>query len=73
MLEAGVRYDYLNGQNKADLPQRHRVSPAVSYYFNSLRTACVRAQMNFDDIAGHGSEDSVWLSFGFNWGGPEVR
>jgi len=73
VLEGGVRYDYLDGESDAGLPQRHRVSPVVSYYFNPLRTAYVRGQVNFDDIEDHGGEDSVWLSFGFNWGGPEVR
>lgn len=73
VLEGGVRYDYLDGESDAGLPERHRVSPVVSYYFNPLHTAYLRAQVNFDDIEDHGSEDSVWLSFGFNWGGPEVR
>jgi len=73
VVEGGLRYDYLDGASAAGLPQRHRVSPVVSYYFNRLRTGYVRAQVNFDDIEDHGGEDSVWLSLGFNWGGPEVR
>lgn len=73
VLEGGLRYDYLDGEGDAGLPRRHRISPVVSYYLNPIRTAYVRAQVNFDDIQNHGSEDSVWLSIGFNWGGPEVR
>jgi hypothetical protein len=73
VLEGGLRYDYLDGDSDAGLPRRHRISPVVSYYLNPIRTAYVRAQVNFDDIEDHGSEDSIWLSVGFNWGGPEVR
>jgi len=73
VLEGGLRFDYVEGVSDAGLPRRHRFSPGVTYYFNSLRTAFIRGQVNFDDIEGHGSETSVWLSAGFNWGGPEVR
>jgi hypothetical protein len=73
VFEGGLRYDYLDGESDAGLPRRHRVSPVASYYFNRLRTGYVRAQVNFDDINDHGGEDSIWLSFGFNWGGSEVR
>ncbi|MEZ5303244.1 MAG: hypothetical protein R3F11_21775 [Verrucomicrobiales bacterium] len=33
----------------------------------------LRLQYNYDLIGGSQSEHSVWLGFGFNWGGREVR
>lgn len=73
ILEGALRYDYLDGAEEAGLPSRHRFSPGVTYYLNSLRSGFLRAQANFDRIKDRDSETSVWLSVGFNWGGPEVR
>lgn len=73
VIEGSLRYEYVDGVDEAGLPRRHRISPGITWYANSLHTAFVRGQVNFDDIEGHGSENSVWLSFGLNWGGAEVR
>lgn len=73
VLEAGLRYDYVSGESGAGLSKRQRLSPGLTYYIDSHRTGFVRLQGNFDDIAGHKNEESVWLSFGVNFGGAEVR
>ena len=73
VLEGSLRYEYVDGSSEAGLPRRHRISPGVTWHLNSLRTAYFRGQVNFDDIEDHGREESVWLSFGLNWGGAEVR
>lgn len=73
ILEAGLRYDYISGERDAELLQRHRISPVLTYYFDPRHTAFVRLQANFDDIERHEHEESVWLSFGVNLGGAEVR
>ena len=73
VIEGGLRYEYVAGADDAGLVERHRISPGLTWYANRLRSTWLRVQGNFDDIEGSGRETSVWLGFGVNWGGPEVR
>jgi len=73
VLEASLRHEYVSGEGEAGLAERWRLSPGVTWYANTQRTFFVRGQYNHDRIDGSGSEDSVWVGFGFNWGGPHVR
>jgi hypothetical protein len=73
VVEASLRYEYVSGEGEAGLSERRRISPGITWYANSQRTFFVRGQYNHDRIDGSDSEDSVWVGFGFNWGGPEVR
>jgi len=73
--EAGLRYGYLEGVSDPELAERQRISPSLTkrFDFGSDLTGLVRLQYNHDDIKGHGTEDSIWLQFGFDWGPGEVR
>ena len=73
--EAGLRYGYLEGVSDPELAERHRISPSLTkrFDFGSDLTGLVRLQYNHDDIKGNGTEDSIWLQFGFDWGPGEVR
>ena len=73
--EAGLRYGYLEGVSDPELAERHRISPSLTKRFDlgDQLIGLVRLQYNHDDIKGHGTEDSVWLQFGFDWGPGEVR
>lgn len=73
--EAGLRYGYLEGVSDPELAERTRISPSLTkkFDFGSDLTGLVRLQYNHDDIKGHGTEDSIWLQFGFDWGPGEVR
>ena len=73
--EAGLRYGYLEGVADPELAERHRISPSLTkrFDFGSDLSGLVRLQYNHDDIKGHGTEDSIWLQFGFDWGPGEVR
>ena len=73
VVEAGLRYDYLQGVPNAEFQTRHRISPQLTCYLNQQRTAHVRSQYNYDHISGGEGGHSVWLGFGLNWGGAEVR
>ncbi len=73
VLEASLRFDRVADLDEAGLPGRRRISPGLTWYANPQRTFYVRSQYNHDRIDGRGSDDSVWIGFGFNWGGPEVR
>ncbi|BDS07487.1 hypothetical protein NT6N_25270 [Oceaniferula spumae] len=73
--EAGLRYGWVEGVDDPELAERHRISPSIGKYFdfgNDMK-GHVRLQYNHDEIDGHGSEDSVWLQFGFDWGPGEIR
>ena len=73
--EAGLRYGYLEGVADPELAERQRTSVSLARRvdFGHDLIGLVRLQYNHDDIKGHGSEDSVWLQFGFDWGPGEVR
>jgi len=67
--EVGLRYDYLEGVEDPELPERHRVSPSIAHYFNVGKTeAMVRLQYNYDHSEERGEDHSIWLQFGFEWG-----
>ena len=73
--EAGLRYDYVEGLEQADLAERYRISTSLTKRFDlgDSFVGLVRLQYDHDDLRSEGTEDSVWLQFGFDWGGPEVR
>lgn len=68
--EVGLRYDYLEGVEDPELPQRHRISPSVCHYFplQGGVEAFLRLQYNYDDSEERGDDHSIWLQFGFGWG-----
>lgn len=73
--EAGLRYGYVEGVSDPELSERRRISPSLTkrFDFGDQLTGLVRLQYNHDDIKDHGTEDSIWLQFGFDWGPGEVR
>ena len=68
--EVGLRYDYLEGVEDPELPQRHRLSPSLCHYFplDGGVEAFLRLQYNYDDSEERGDDHSIWLQFGFGWG-----
>ena len=72
-LELGVRGEWVEGISSANLDERYRISPGVTYYFNGKRNAFIRIQYNYDDSSERGDDHSILAQVGFNWGGREVR
>lgn len=67
--EIGLRYEYLEGADELELPERHRVSPALTRYFEvGFTQAMLRLQYNYDHSEERGGDHSAWLQFGFEWG-----
>ena len=67
--EAGLRYDYLQGVEDPELPERHRISPALSHYYALGKThGLVRLQYNYDHSEERGNDHSIWLQLSFEWG-----
>jgi len=72
--EAGLRYDYLQGADDPELPERHRLSPALTRYFSMNKTnALMRLQYNYDHSEYHTDDHSLWLQFGFEWGAGDAH
>lgn len=74
--EAGLRYGWVEGVDElAELPERHRISAALTrrIQLGGSADGFARLQYNHEEHDEYGSEDSVWLQFGWNWGSPEVR
>ena len=72
-LEAGLRGEWVSGIRDFGVDERWRVSPALTWYANRERTLQLRLQYDYDYSRDFGSESSVWLQVGFNWGAAEVR
>ena len=83
----GMRYEYLEGVEGGEVvtggesefafstERRQRASLALTRWhtFDDDWSAYLRLQYNYDDIAGRGNEDSVFLQLGINLGGGEIR
>jgi len=73
--EAGIRYEWLEGGADPELAERTRISPSITKRidFGDEFIGHIRLQYDHDDIDEYGTEDSIWLQFGFDWGPGEVR
>ena len=84
---AGLRYEYLAGASGgADIhlgeteyasfesAKRERLTIALTHEFrhSDLMLSTIRLQYSHDDLENENA-DSIWLQFGFNFGGPEIR
>lgn len=57
---------------EADARERITLALTREFRYNPLSFSTVRLQYSHDNFD-EGSADSVWLQFGFDFGGPEVR
>jgi len=83
---AGIRYEYLEGAiGGADIHMgeteyafessgRERITLALTreFRYSDIMLSTIRLQYSHDNLEEE-SADSIWLQFGFNFGGPEVR
>lgn len=69
--DAGLRAEWLDGHRGQ--PERWRVSPAVTFRPDPGRHLLLRLQYNHDCTRGTGDDHAVWLQFGVDFGGREVR
>lgn len=80
--EVALRYGWIQGETSGpdadeiilDIEERKRISAALTRRFQlgESQSAFARVQANFDELP-EGSEQSVFLQLGFDWGGPEIR
>jgi len=83
---AGIRYEYLEGAiGGADIHMgeteyafessgRERITLALTreFRYTDIMLSTIRLQYSHDNLEEE-SADSIWLQFGFDFGGPEVR
>ena len=83
---AGLRYEYLEGaRGGADIhlgeteyafksTERKRLTLALTREFrhSDIMLSTIRLQYSHDDLKDENA-DSIWLQFGFDFGGPEIR
>ncbi len=67
--QLALRADWVQENADAELPERFRISPAVTYHLPMPKgKANIRLQYNYDDLSGSGEEHSLWLQFGIGFG-----
>jgi len=68
-VSAHVRGEYVSGVAEAELEERWRVSPALTWRPLESVNARLVAQYNYDHFpTSRGDEHSFWLQFSFTWG-----
>jgi hypothetical protein len=73
-LDTGLRIGWVEGIDDFGQDERLRISPAVSWWFDDARRIGLRAQYNYDSIASHDDEHSLWLQLNIALGSNvEVR
>ena len=80
-----ARYDYIDGTQEGfdagenafalQIEERERYSLALTRHLYSTPTenSYLRLQTDIDELASGDQEHSIWLQFGWNFGGPEIR
>ncbi len=73
-LDTGLRLGWAEGVDDFGQSERFRVSPVASWWFDDARRIGLRAQYNYDAIASHEDEHSLWLQLNIALGSTgEVR
>jgi hypothetical protein len=65
--DLGGRAGYVSGDSQADLEERWRLSPVVTWWANESRSLSLRLQYNLDLLPSE-TEQSIWLQLGIAWG-----
>lgn len=73
-LDTGLRLGWVEGIDDFGQDERFRISPGISWWFDDARRIGLRAQYNYDSIASHDDEHSLWLQLNIALGSNvEVR
>lgn len=67
-VEASLRGEYVTGVAGAGLPERWRISPAITWRPSAKVPVRFQVQYNYDRSPAFGVEHSVWAQFNFKWG-----
>ena len=70
-LDTGLRLGWVEGVDDFGQSERFRISPVASWWFDDSRRIGLRAQYNYDALAGHEDEHSLWLQLKIALGNTE--
>jgi hypothetical protein len=70
-LDTGLRLGWVEGIDDFGQDERFRVSPSVTWWFDDERRIGLRTQYNFDSIASHDDEHSIWFQLNIALGSTE--
>ncbi len=70
-LDTGLRLGWVEGVDDFGQDERFRVSPSATWWLDDERRVGLRAQYNFDSIASHDDEHSVWFQLNIALGSTE--
>ena len=70
-LDTGLRIGWVEGVDDFGQDERLRVSPSVSWWFDDARRIGLRAQYNYDSVASHDDEHSLWIQLNIALGSSE--
>jgi hypothetical protein len=69
-VEAHLRAEYVSGTADAELPERYRLSPAITLRPSRDLPFHFKLQYNYDHLPALGDEHSLWAQFSLTWGDP---
>jgi hypothetical protein len=72
-FEPGLRFDYVQGIAAAELDERWRLSPSLTWNPLPSRTLSFRLQYNLDHSPTLGTSHGLWAQVLINWGDSEIR
>jgi hypothetical protein len=70
-FDTGLRLGWVEGIADFGQDERLRISPSVSWWFDDARRIGVRAQYNYDSVARHDDEHSLWFQLNIALGSRE--
>jgi hypothetical protein len=73
-VDTGLRFGWVEGLDDFGQDERLRVSPSISYWFDTEHRLGFRIQCNYDHFSGSRDEHAVWFQFNIALGSTkEVR
>jgi hypothetical protein len=67
-VQTHLRAEYVSGLAEAGLPERYRISPAITLRPSISLPIHFKLQYNYDHLPAFGDEHSVWAQFNLAWG-----
>ena len=67
-FQAHLRGEYVSGLADTGLPERYRLSPAITWHPCAKLPVDFKLQYNYDHFSSGGDEHSVWAQFSLVWG-----
>lgn len=70
-LDTGLRIGWVEGIDDFGQDEMLRISPVISYWWDEARRVGLRLQYNYDSIASHNDEHSLWFQLNIALGSSE--